>query len=68
MVETFEHPIFGTLFCIVLLFCSFLVADARRMEWTTVPIRSAVQAVKDKKMGFLKDIRVRALHPISSQI
>jgi hypothetical protein len=32
------------------------VADTERKEWTTYSVRSAVQAVKDKKMNFLKDI------------
>jgi hypothetical protein len=30
------------------------VADTKRKEWTTPSIRSAMQAVKDKEMGFLK--------------
>jgi hypothetical protein len=31
-------------------------------------MRNAVQAVKDKKMGFLKGILVPVLHAISSRI
>jgi hypothetical protein len=32
------------------------VADTERKEWTINSIRSAVQAVEDKKMGLLKDL------------
>jgi hypothetical protein len=44
------------------------VADAEGKEWAIDRMISAVQAIKDKKMGFLKDIPVGVLHFISSQI
>jgi hypothetical protein len=34
------------------------VADTKRKEWTIDTMRRAVHAVKDKKMGFLKDVLV----------
>jgi hypothetical protein len=44
------------------------VADAKRKEWSIDSTRSAVEAVKEKKMGFLKDLLVRELNSISSRI
>jgi hypothetical protein len=42
------------------------MADTKRKAWTIDSMRSAVQAVKDKKMGSLKDLLVRVLYSISS--
>jgi hypothetical protein len=44
------------------------VVDTNRKEWAIDSMSSAVQAVKDKKMGFLKDLLVPVLHSIRSQI
>jgi hypothetical protein len=50
------------------LFIHSYVADAKRKEWTTGSMKSAVRAVKDKEMCSLKDVLVRALHSISCRI
>jgi hypothetical protein len=42
------------------------VAETKRKESTIDSIRSAVQAVKHKKMDFLKDLLGPVLHSISS--
>jgi hypothetical protein len=44
------------------------VADAEKKKWSIDSMGSAVQAEKDNEMGFLKDLLVRVLHLISSQI
>jgi hypothetical protein len=44
------------------------VADPKSKKWDTDPMRSAVQAVRDKEMGFLKDLLMRVLHSKSSRI
>jgi hypothetical protein len=44
------------------------MADIKRKEWTIDPMRNAVQAVRDKIMGFLKDLLVPVLHSISRRI
>jgi hypothetical protein len=44
------------------------VADIKLKKWSIDSMTSEVQAVKDKKMGFLKDLLVRVLHSISSRI
>jgi hypothetical protein len=67
MVATFEHPIFGTLFCIVSVFYSFL-GGIKIKGWTVDSMRSAARAVKEKTMCFPEDLLVWVLHSISSRI
>lgn len=65
MAATFEHPKLETLLYTVLVFYSFIGGCYREKEMNH---RLHVQAVKYKKMGFLKGVLVRVLHSISSRI
>jgi hypothetical protein len=46
------------------------VAGTERNDWATDSMRSAVKAVQDKKMGFLKDLLepVRTAHDKQSNL